>query len=592
MVRCLTAIVGGRSVQYKVVVQQASISKLQGVSTMMMMTMIGSFAVMYQMVGGVWVETTRHSVKCYGKPSSTSVAHAWLEREHEELVQLIAERQELEELTTAGELIEDGIGFGMEAAERDGEFDEEVVSWAAYKMMHGRSGIDLTGKVKTMEYRPNPSELNSYNWDITKVPATKLRLPTDIRRCYVQQGPDMEVNDIEPLSSAEVLDLEDNRLQLTDVHELVKRLEYGMWKLRGFEDQLGVGEAEDGTVTTLEMVVAGHILGCDIFDEQVEQLRRARLRGVSDNWSYTDRFMMGEREGITVSEDTQNDIDYTKFQQFNEPDYGEMLDAMCASLERVKKNIPARTRNYLRCFYKVGEKVRPKKNQDGSLVTDAKGDIVWELAVSGQMRYDGEYHKYIRRCEQERNDRFASLAQLLQKLTPERAIRKMSEINDKYKASVASCKPGPRSAKDSAGKWTTQPHVGKYAIKELLARGYKLDQLVTRKKGSAKPNERELKLAVLEKVKARITFGVGERWHKLYLKKEHLSQLQAIVDAKSANIWDDFDAEMDAHELVNTSVVQSGLDENYLAQEFGYGEENWEFWETQMQTMHETLNRG
>lgn len=218
---------------------------------------------------------------------------------------------------------------------------------------------------------------------------------------------------------------------------------------------------------------------------------------VGEDWTCCNRWSIGQREGTIEDESRQNDLNFTKLDQYHEP--GERVDGRLLFSEELAL---AEEKNDLitnSMYYKGGEITNKDKVAKGEPPIFAK---------PGENRGWSERSVYFLRCASSRDEVFAD--KLWHILTwPLADVEEgMKKLRADYKASVRSNSEGPLSEKVN-GRWRPAPLRGDEALKHLRRVGV----------GSLKG----------QPVFPDVSFTEGSTWHKLFLSKKHMDGLESAL---------------------------------------------------------------
>lgn len=237
------------------------------------------------------------------------------------------------------------------------------------------------------------------------------------------------------------------------------------------------------------------------------RIKNAAVRqNVSDNWSYQDRWFFGEREGITHSQAEQNDVQFTKLEQYEDDD-------LHSQLEKARS-----TNLYKELFYQGGEELSASRRGDG--------EEKRTRAKRGENRQHAEFNRYLWRKSHSRGEEFAkALWKVLtypltavEKYLVDEEGREGGVLRKKYNDSVKQAAPGP-GRKNVGGKWLNTPAEGALAVLELKRRGFDATKLSRPKRGN-----KSLPISLKG-----VRFHKGAQWECIWIDSEQMKTLEEAI---------------------------------------------------------------
>ena len=233
---------------------------------------------------------------------------------------------------------------------------------------------------------------------------------------------------------------------------------------------------------------AAESLGRDDFDFSEDDWRRLKISVERDNiggdWCYQSPHGIGIREGVTTEQARQNDELYSKLDQHHAP--GERVDGKLIFSEELKL---AESVNLFDSLFDRRSEA-PDKDKHGKPCPAVR---TWS-----------DQNLYMRRCSQERNERFAETLWRILTWPIEVIDETMPALRDKYKQSVRANAPGPRRER-IGGTWRAAPLTGEAAFAHLRKRPGTLKGKVMSKQ---------------------VRVHTGHTWHKLRYNKDHMKALE------------------------------------------------------------------
>ena len=229
----------------------------------------------------------------------------------------------------------------------------------------------------------------------------------------------------------------------------------------------------------------------ELYKISEEDFRRMKISAQNENvgapWSWQANHCIGERESVVLEQARQNDVNYTKQDQYQLPE--DLVDGK-PLFEReyeLSKNM-----NLFDSLYYRGGELKP----DGS------------RAKPGENRGSSEYARYLRRCSQRRDELFADKLWKILTWPLPLAEAGMKQLRKAYRNSVKECSPGPQREMVD-GRWQTVPLVGDAAVNWIRRRG----------KGTLAG----------KRVSKNIQLHTGESWNNLILTKKHMDSLEEAL---------------------------------------------------------------
>jgi hypothetical protein len=213
-------------------------------------------------------------------------------------------------------------------------------------------------------------------------------------------------------------------------------------------------------------------------------------------WCYTSRWQAGTGEPVVLDRAVQNDIDFTREEQYLQP--GEIdpetkkLDFHYLLQDAIKNPL-----QLFDLFYRGGEKIR-------------RFDDTIRIAKQGEHRAWGDWHHYLAKCRHTKAKEFEQAAWQLLTMSRGDVKNTINSFWRRYNASVKQARPNFSSEQDEQGKWHNPPLVGVVAVTEIRRRG----------------------VGTLAGRKARkdIKFQKGPTWHKIWLERIQMEALQKVAD--------------------------------------------------------------
>lgn len=272
------------------------------------------------------------------------------------------------------------------------------------------------------------------------------------------------------------------------LQEVYNRIQACIEAMDDYNDRLGRHLEKDGkwqksTEKKLPRFLALHKFLPEGMEKQEKEAtwrelyRRLRITLRDDviggQWSYSSEYGIGIRSGITDIVAELSVQDRTPQQQYLDCDFSELY-------EKAKK-----TNLYRQLFDQNG------KNRSWS-----------------------ENNLYLWRQSHDRERRFATLLCRFSKMDVE-LLRKYfsgpeSKLLERYRQSVKECAPGPGRAIID-GRWQNAPLTGSKAVEQLIKRGFHYRD-----------------------IHPEVRFSVGQHWHRLWLTKAQVDELQLIIDRRIA----------------------------------------------------------
>ncbi len=210
-----------------------------------------------------------------------------------------------------------------------------------------------------------------------------------------------------------------------------------------------------------------------------------RTNSVGGPWAYTSMYNTSEREGVT---DIMEELAIK-----GASPQAQYLDDDIPDLDKAAREKNPHLFNQM---YEV------KLNNKGKVISEKQSkNLGWS-----------DRSLYFYRKERDRNDIFHKLMAAVQTLSPQLLVKhfygKNTDFQKKYRDSIRACSPGPLRRLVN-GQWQNLPLTGKTAVEELVARGYKLEDL-----------------------HPEVALHRGETWHNVFLTKAMKEEIDRALEIR------------------------------------------------------------